>query len=59
MVFQTNIKLAFTEISSFGKIGNKLLSQPLHTLHLKKIAKRGQKKPLSRTFKFQHISYFI
>lgn len=55
MVFQTKIKLAYTEISRFGKIRNKLLSQPLHTLHLQEFAKRGQKNP----FKFQHISYFI
>ena len=46
MVFQTKIKLASTEISRFGKIRNKLLSQPLHTLHLQEFAKRGQKKPL-------------
>ena len=55
MVFQTKIKLAYTEISRFGKIRNKLLSQPLHTLHLQEFAKRGQNPP----FKFQHISYFI
>ena len=44
----TKIKLAYTEISSFGKIGNKLLSQPLHTtlctLRLQKFPRRGQKK---------------
>ena len=59
MVFQTKIKLAYTERNSFGKNGNKLLSQPLHTLHLKKFAKRGQKNPQVGPSSFQHISYFI
>ena len=62
MVFQTKIKLAYTEISRFGKIRNKLLSQPLHTLHLQEFAKRGQKTPSSSNIfpiSFKYVKYVL